>query len=166
MKKLLILCFLAQGCAVLGPKSLQGFWSGVGRGLASAKPGDLFCKRLRISLEEKDKCSKIAQEVSDSVLSICANLETSPKQKVNCVEGVAGKEIDGAVVSATANWQASPDQTIHFLEAVAGKEVSSFAVTMCEKLWKTAQQRMDCVLESISSPSSVPERSYQNQDKK
>ena len=100
------------------------------------------------------------------MVSVCANLETSPEQKVDCLEVVAGKEINGAVVSACANWQASPNQTIHFLGAVAGKDISGFAVTMCEKLWKTAQQRMDCVLESISPSSSITESLYPNQDDK
>ena len=169
MKKLLIVCFLTTGCAVFESKTFQGFRGiAASRGPASVSPADLLCKRLRISREKRDNCLHITRhyEISDSVVSICANLETSPEQKVDCLEVVAGKKINETVVSACANWQASPNQTIHFLGAVAGKEISSFAVTMCEKLWKTAQQRMNCVLESNSPPSPVIESSHQNQGRK
>lgn len=156
MGKLVIFLFLS-GCTTFGSKYLQGFHGIPGRGLASVGPADLFCKRLRVSSERKKGCSQMvrSQKISDSVLSICANLETSPEQKLVCAETVAGKDINGAVVSACANWQASPSQTISFLGAVAGKDISGFVVTMCEKLWKTAQQRINCVLDSIASGSAT-----------
>ena len=157
MKKLLIFCLLTTGCAVFGPKTFQGFRGAAGRGLASVSPAGLLCKRLRISRIKRDNCLHVTShyEISDSVVSVCANLETSPEQKVDCLEVVAGKEINETVVSASANWQASPGQIIQFLGAVAGKGVSGFAVAMCEKLWKTAQQRMDCVLESTADSSAA-----------
>ncbi|MCY4512822.1 MAG: hypothetical protein OXB86_03960 [Bdellovibrionales bacterium] len=155
MKNLLLFCFLT-GCTTVG-QHFQSFREMSGRGLASVNPGNLFCERLRLSHEKRENCLQIVRnnKISDSVLSLCANLEITPEQKVDLLGTVAGKELSGALVSASVNWQASPKQTIKFLGEVAGKEVSGFAVSMCEELWKTAQQRMSCVLDSIAPVSSA-----------
>lgn len=154
MKKIpiLFLCLLT-GCMTVG----QYVQKMSGRGLASVNPGELFCERLRISHEKRGNCLQTVRThaINDSVLSLCANLETTPERKMECVEIVAGKELSVALVSASVNWQASPKQTIKFLGEIAGKDVSGFAVSMCEELWKTAQQRMNCVLESTGPVSSA-----------
>ena len=152
MKNLVFFCFLT-GCTTV----VQYVQNMSSRGLASVNPSNLFCQRLGLSHEKEGDCLQIANnnEISDSVLSLCANLDTKPEKKVECLGIVAGKEINGALVSASVNWQASPKQTLQFLGDIAGKDVSGFAVSMCEELWKTAQQRMNCVLESLGPVSSA-----------
>ena len=155
MKKLLIFCLLT-GCTSLVPKRLQGFYNTSERGLASVKPAELMCKRLRIPSEKKKSCRELNNEISNFAVSFCANLDISPEQKFSCLGIVSEKGVSDTVVSFCANLQVSSEQKFSYLRDLAGKGISDLAVPLCEKLWETAQQKVDCLLEeSVASASSA-----------